>query len=219
MNSIKAIYSEDLLEEVLDELEIDSPEKRSNMRVAILNSAMVYNQIKSEYESNYQASGASKRKLDELVKPIELLTKKLGELNNASYYRIAEKLNDSYAGKDNPFYSAFISTENNKLKIYNDDFINFLEQLEKACTEISKRDLVHSAKKDAAIMGWFEQLLVPWKEYSSIYLTRGMHKAEKQYDTKAVCILEKIMKPLDPSVNRGHLGNKLEEYRKKFLNS
>ncbi len=218
MINYKDIYSEELLEEILHDLEISSHDGRRDMRVAILNAAMVYLQKKEEFETNYQAPKTAKRNLDAVIKPTELLISKLQSINNAGYYRISQELNKICEKKENPFYKIFVWRDFNKLKIYSDELIEFLDDLSLACGQISETELVHSTKKDMPIIGWFEQIFSVWKKHSDVYLTRGMHKEEKEYDTKAICILEKIMQPLDPTVTRGRLGNKLQEYRKNFQN-
>ncbi len=210
-------YTDDLLNKIVDELEIENNEDRWSMACAILSSADTYISAQKEKniklrQSEYTASmeklhtGLSKS-LKELDPDAHSKTARLytQALNN-ELSQIQEDSNTIHCSL--PLFNALNSL--NALSPF--DLGLLIEIMKDVAHDQAQNPDFETPQHENPLKIWINKLSPTWESTSPLPLMTGKHYKESGYTAKQMGILEDIIRPLDASITNNQIGHALKSY-------
>lgn len=200
----KDIYSNELASEIANDLGINEADKISALK-EILEEAYLY-YVDAKLRQSRQAT--SKKEDKELLrfsknleKSIKIL-EKLFETSTGSSFRIINEIKNLKTIHEKEQAAILNLIRENKFCIYSDRIISLLDIIAVSAKNASKADHIFEKETDTEIVFfWMSNFIDFWEAFSKIRISEGRYEGEGIYDSPALRIIEKIIKPLNNHIS------------------
>lgn len=218
----KKQYSDDFLEECLDDLKIDDAFHRATMKDVLYKAGTSYILFdnmrkkylpKKEIQDRYKAINKPLKQLKE--KWLELWEENIFDfsiLYDGAYTEFSKNVNQY---QNNKLINDFVSCYNNKFFEKFSEFLEFIIFLDNANNALAENIRGSSIKGTHPEENWLRNVKPYWEKYSPIAFIAGAHyPAPIGYNSEAVLILNKLMQQMDNTVEKKTIGNTLDRINK-----